>query len=220
MGNELMRLDETMELISIDPRVGELMGAVTRAKMVTVLTIRDEEGKKAASHLLLDAQDVLRKGEELSKELRDPFFQMSKRIKGFFDDAVAPVKGKVREIKDRLNDYTVVQRKKAADDQAKAQAKLDKIKEKNPEIADQLPETAVAPVAQTTTRTEKGTTFIKKTLLITSVNIRELAMAVGTGAVPEGVFEIKEGFIKTLIKGGMVLPGVESKYVEDIQARR
>ncbi len=218
--NELMRLDETMELISTDNRVMELAAAITRVKAISILTIRDEEGKKTAAELLLDCQEVLKKGEELSKELRDPFFQMSKRVKAFFDEMVAPAEKKVGEIKGRLNDYNVVLKKKALEEQSKAQVKLDKIREKNPDLADQLPEKAVAPVAQTTTKTEKGTTFAKKVLRVKVVSIKDLAAAVGAGAVPEGVFEVKEGFVKSLIKGGMKLPGIESWEEEEIQGRR
>lgn len=220
MNGQLIAIDQGMDAITDQDQVRALMMAVTRIKGVTVLTIKGEEAKKEASEILFDIQEVAEKGEALSKEFRDPYFQMSKRIKSFFDETLVPVYTKEKEVGGRIKDYNIKLKQEEAERLKKAQEKLNKQREKNPDIAEQLPERATVTPISTKTKTEKGTTFTKKVLRVQVESVKELAAAVGVGAVPEGVFDIKEGYIKTLIKGGMVLPGVKSWEEDEIGTRR
>lgn len=213
-------VEQAMEVIPQKAPVVELMEAITKAKEVKFLTIYNDEQKQETATKLIHLKEVIERGETLSKELRDPYFQISKQVKGFFDNALEPVKSKITEGSGRLSDYQIRLRKEEEDERRKAQEKLDAIRKKNPEIADKIPEKAVVPTKEIKTKTEAGTVFSKKVLKIKVVDMKLLAVSVGTGAVPEGVFEIKEGYIKTLIRGGMKIPGVESWEEDAIGTRR
>lgn len=213
-------VEQAMEVIPQKAPVVELMEAITKAKEVKFLTIYNDEQKQETATKLIHLKEVIERGETLSKELRDPYFQISKQVKGFFDNALEPVKSKITEGSGRLSDYQIRLRKKEEDERRRAQEALDRARKKNPEIADQIPEKAVVPHKEIKTKTEAGTVFAKKVLKIRVTDMKLLAVSVGTGAVPEGVFEVKEGYIKTLIRGGMKIPGVESWEEDGIRTRR
>lgn len=218
---QALAVEQAMEVIPKRPPVVELMEAITKAKEVKFLTIQNDEQKEETATKLLNLKEVIERGEKLSKELRDPYFQMSKRVKGFFDDALVPVQAKIKEANGRLTDYRIKLKKQEEEERKKAQAKLDKEREKAaPEVAERMPETAVVAPKEVKTKTEAGMVFTKKVLKVKVVDVKALAAAVGAGAVPEGVFEVKEGFVKQLVKGGMKLPGVESWEEDEISTRR
>jgi hypothetical protein len=217
---QALAVEQAMEVIPRKAPVIELMEAITKAKEIKFLTIYNDEQKGETATKLIHLKEVIEKGESLSKELRDPYFQMSKQIKGFFDNALEPVKSKITEGSERLSDYQIRLRKEEEAERKKAQEKLDKIRENNPEIADKIPEKVVVAPKEIKTKTEVGTVFTKKVLKVKVVDMKLLAVSVGTGAVPEGVFEAKEGYIKTLIKGGMKIPGVESWEEDEVATRR
>lgn len=59
----------------------------------------------------------------------------------------------------------------------------------------------------------------KKELKIISIDVKELCAAIGAGAVPVGVIDVKEAQIKSLIRAGMVVPGVHSEMVDVLAFR-
>lgn len=222
MNGQMIAVEQAMEQLPLEPRVAELMRAITKAKEVKFLTIYNDEQKEETAKNLIYLKEIIEAGEKLSKEIRDPYFQMSKRTKAFFDDAMAPVQTKIGEADKALSDYRIKLKKKEEDERRKAQEKLDQTRENNPDIAGKIPEKAVVPSKEIKTKTEAGTIFTKKVLKIKVKSIKALAVAVGTGAIPEGVFEVKEGFVKTLIKGGMKFPedAIESWEEDEIGTRR
>lgn len=219
----VLAIDQAIEKLPQEPNVHDLLIAIAQAKQVKFLTIYNSEQTENAAKNILALKDLVDRGEAMGKEIRDPYTQMSKRIKASFDEWLAPVRQKITEGNKALSDYRFRLKKKEEEERRKAQEKLDKEREKAlPEVAEAMPEKAVVAPKTVTTKTEQGTIFEKKELVIDydNIDIKILAVAVGTGAVPVGVFEVKRGFVKSLIKGGMKLPGVESWEEDGIGTRK
>jgi hypothetical protein len=196
----------------------EAMRVVSKIGSRKITPIRTDDESIEYTQMLVQAKGILRTVDTVRKTAVDPFNRTVKAINDWFkSNFTDPISGKEREV----NQAVVVWRNKKAEEARKAQEAAEKLQAKLQKSAEKqgidipIPQ-IVLPKSETNVKVEGGSVHERKDLEITVTDIKALCGAIASGAVGENVVSVNLGVLKNLVKTGIDVPGVQSKWVKSL----
>ena len=219
--NALVSQTDLFGQLSTDSALMEMFKAVSTITKTKILTVTNDEMEIEYSTMLVQTRNILRVVEERRKSFVDPLNRLVKSVneylKANFTTPIAAkqdvIEGaiKVWRVKKAVEAQKIQERANAA--QAKLQAQADKAG-----ITMPIPQIITPPVEKVK-RVDGGQVQERKTLVIEVKNLKELCTAIAGGTIPIDCILPNMPKIRALVTGGMMVPGVESRYETNLTVR-